>query len=69
MPLYEYQCDNCGKQFEKLVGFSDPNRHSPECPECASENTHKRLSTIAAFSHNRTGSTASSNCGSSGGFR
>ncbi len=24
MPLYEYKCDDCGQQFEKIQKFSDP---------------------------------------------
>lgn len=32
MPVYEYQCENCGLRFDKLQKFSD----SPltECPNC-----------------------------------
>lgn len=68
MPIYEYQCKDCGSQFEKLMGFSDPKADSPECPDCQSENTHKRLSTVASFSRGG-GSNSASSCGSSGGFR
>ena len=32
MPLYEYECDACGKRFERIQKFSDP---PPEaCPSC-----------------------------------
>ena len=31
MPLYEYQCDTCGR-FEKIVKFSDPPLEA--CPTC-----------------------------------
>lgn len=31
MPLYEYQCDTCGR-FEKIVKFSDPPLGA--CPTC-----------------------------------
>lgn len=24
MPLYEYECESCGKKFEKIQKFSDP---------------------------------------------
>jgi putative FmdB family regulatory protein len=70
MPIYEYHCSDCGKEFEKLMGFSDPNINAPECPTCQSHNTQKRLSTIAAYSSSggSYGQSASS-CGSSGGFR
>jgi putative FmdB family regulatory protein len=68
MPIYEYQCTDCGKDFEKLVRFSDPNINSPECPGCQSHNTQKRLSTIASFSGSSSGGQTTSSCGSSGGF-
>jgi putative FmdB family regulatory protein len=67
MPLYEYHCDNCGQDFEKLVRFSDPSTQSMDCPGCQSVNTRKRLSTIAAVSGGQT--QGSANCGSSGPFR
>ena len=67
MPIYEYHCEDCGHDFERLVRFSDATTQSPGCPDCQSENTRKRLSTVAAFG---TGQAASgSSCGSSGPFR
>ena len=33
MPLYEYQCDNCGERFERIRKFSDPPLDEP-CPKC-----------------------------------
>jgi putative FmdB family regulatory protein len=69
MPIYEYQCSDCGNKFEKLMGFSDPNIQSPECPGCQSENTQKRLSTIAAYNSSSAGQASAPSCGSSGGFR
>ena len=32
MPLYEYQCDDCGHRFETIQKFSDPLVSS--CPKC-----------------------------------
>lgn len=32
MPLYEYQCDNCGHRFEVIQKFSDaPVKVCPKC--------------------------------------
>lgn len=67
MPIYEYHCEACGHEFEKLVRFSDPQNTQPTCPDCQSEDTRKRLSTIAAFSTGPSQSGAS--CASSGPFR
>lgn len=32
MPLFEYQCEECGVRFERLQRKRDPNLE--ECPEC-----------------------------------
>lgn len=38
MPIYEYECENCGTRFEKMQSIAeDPVR---QCPEC-SGNVHK----------------------------
>lgn len=34
MPLYEYACDSCGRQFELIRKFSDPPLDV--CPHCQS---------------------------------
>lgn len=47
MPIYEYRCDGCGTEFEKLVrrsGGSDEVR----CPSCGEKRLTPRLSTFAA---------------------
>ena len=33
MPIYEYQCESCGKVIEELQKFSDPPLR--KCPHCA----------------------------------
>jgi putative FmdB family regulatory protein len=33
MPLYEYQCEECGDRFERIRKFSDPPLDEP-CPRC-----------------------------------
>jgi putative FmdB family regulatory protein len=40
MPIYEYTCTECGKEFEKLV-FGNA---SVKCPECESEEVKKKFS-------------------------
>ena len=32
MPLYEYQCQACGRRLEKIQKFSDPELTT--CPQC-----------------------------------
>ena len=33
MPLYEYECDDCGHRFERIQKFSDDLASS--CPKCS----------------------------------
>ena len=46
MPLYEYQCRQCGKQYEELI-FGDAK---PECPVCKSKDAEKLMSVVAVGS-------------------
>ncbi|MBI2318030.1 MAG: zinc ribbon domain-containing protein [Betaproteobacteria bacterium] len=46
MPIFEYSCNSCGKEFETLVRGSAP---APECPACHGSELHKKLSTFAAI--------------------
>ncbi|HEX9021949.1 MAG TPA: zinc ribbon domain-containing protein, partial [Nitrospirota bacterium] len=41
MPIYEYHCNACGADFEKLVFGSKPE---VSCEKCGSKDTGKRLS-------------------------
>ncbi|NJB67775.1 putative FmdB family regulatory protein [Desulfobaculum xiamenense] len=41
MPLFEYECEKCGAQFEELVALEAP---APVCPECSSSATRKLIS-------------------------
>lgn len=45
MPIYEFDCHECGKPFESLVmGFSTDN---VRCPECNSQDVKKKISSFA----------------------
>ena len=45
MPLYEYRCENCGHQFEKIQRFSDDP--ITVCPNCGTGPVVKLLSSPA----------------------
>ena len=45
MPLYEYHCDSCGNNFEKLQRFSDEPLSVHE--ECGGGPVHRLISTSA----------------------
>jgi putative FmdB family regulatory protein len=45
MPIYEFDCQDCGKPFETLViGFSTDG---VRCPECQGKNVKKKISSFA----------------------
>lgn len=44
MPIYEYHCESCSKEFELLTNSSTV----AECPECHSRKVTKQFSTFAA---------------------
>lgn len=46
MPIYEYQCEACDHQFEKIQKMSD--QPLVDCPEC-SEPQLKKLVSAAGF--------------------
>ncbi|MBM4425130.1 MAG: zinc ribbon domain-containing protein [Chloroflexi bacterium] len=67
MPIYEYECADCGEEFEKLVKLSEAAA-KPECPNCGGKHTQKRLSTFASHGFAKSAGGSIASCGSSGGF-
>lgn len=45
MPLYEYECEACGRRFELIRKFSDPAVET--CPHCQSGPVRRLLSAPA----------------------
>jgi len=45
MPIFEFCCQDCCKEFEKLVFGADPE---VECPGCHGKNVTKLMSACAA---------------------
>ena len=44
MPIFEYRCKECDKEFETLI----LGRERPHCPSCRSAKLEKLLSTFSA---------------------
>ena len=62
MPIYEYQCRQCGHRFEQLVRAGS----RPGCPECGSRGLDKQFSSFsvgAAASGAAADAPLCSNCG------
>ena len=45
MPIYEYQCQDCGKQLEALQKISDTPLQ--DCPDCGEPSLKKKVSAAA----------------------
>ena len=44
MPIYEFECDQCGNRFEELM---DSDAAPPACPSCGSTRVRPRLSNVS----------------------
>ena len=45
MPIYEYECSNCGEKFELFERIYDAN-HKAKCPKCRDSKLRRVLSTF-----------------------
>ena len=52
MPIFEYACKKCGKEFEALVLKTTP---APSCPKCKSTELEKLISKPAIKSESTHG--------------
>lgn len=70
MPIFEFRCQKCGKEFEELILPSDSRI---TCPDCKGEEVEKLISicsfvskdssgNITASSSNKCSSCSSSSC-------
>jgi putative FmdB family regulatory protein len=46
MPIYEFKCDRCGKEFEEVVYTSTIDRVT--CPQCGAKETRKLISVFSS---------------------
>jgi putative FmdB family regulatory protein len=44
MPVYEFECEECGRRFEELIAG---DARSLACPECGSGRTRRLLSRVS----------------------
>lgn len=49
MPLYDFHCRSCDREFEALVRGAD----EPECPDCHGHDLERLLSTFALSTEER----------------
>ncbi|MBE6440756.1 MAG: zinc ribbon domain-containing protein [Desulfovibrio desulfuricans] len=63
MPIYEYNCNKCGQDFEELV-FDEA---LPACPHCGSSDTRKLMSCCARHKGGADGGDSAPAASSGGG--
>lgn len=61
MPIYEFQCKECGKRFTVLASVSE--RDKVKCPACESKNITQLISACSF----KVGGSSAGSCGSSSG--
>lgn len=44
MPIYEYACKKCGREFEELIRGDE----KPVCPNCGDADVQRQMSVLAA---------------------
>jgi putative FmdB family regulatory protein len=48
MPLYEYTCNDCKKDFSRVLTLKEYEAGQVECPACKSKNVEQRPATFYA---------------------
>jgi len=66
MPIYEYICLDCKKEYEILRSFNEVDQHL-DCEECGGENVKRKLSVFYAQSGGSTISGMGGGCNSCAG--
>jgi|YelNatPaOPRAMG01_1025707.scaffolds.fasta_scaffold00770_19 putative FmdB family regulatory protein len=64
MPIYEYECQDCGEDFEIFV-LSVSKADEVECPKCHSRNIKRKISLFGWAGSKGSSSTVGSSCSTS----
>lgn len=67
MPMYEYRCQECGRQYEQLRRMSEADTNLV-CPQCGSEHVERQLSACAIGGGSSSSSPGGGACGGGRGF-
>ena len=48
MPIYEFSCNKCGKQFELALTIREREEKKLRCPDCSSTKVQQKFGTFSA---------------------
>ncbi|HOO14934.1 MAG TPA: zinc ribbon domain-containing protein [Candidatus Marinimicrobia bacterium] len=69
MPIYEFECQNCGRVFEELVFSKNFSENGITCPHCGFKQAKKLISAPALSKSSACSSCSAKSCPSSCGSR
>jgi putative FmdB family regulatory protein len=64
MPIFEYQCPDCGEEFEEIRRHAERDEPIP-CPKCSGRRPQRQIS---LFASSFAGAVAAASCSPRGGF-
>jgi len=69
MPIFEFVCGGCGRQFEEIMTFAQMNAGEASCPDCGGKRVERSMSTFAASNGDAAAGPAcgGGGCGGGGG--
>jgi len=68
MPIFEFECQDCGNRFEKLVLRAGSEEQDPVCPGCGNRSTRRVLSAVCTVRAGGSGAGTVCGTGRSTGF-
>jgi putative FmdB family regulatory protein len=48
MPVYDYTCNDCHKNFEKVLTLNEHDKDKIVCPHCSSKNVEQETTAFFA---------------------
>ncbi len=48
MPVYEYFCEVCHKEFEQILSLHEHDEARIVCPKCGSDKVHQQITMFTA---------------------
>lgn len=66
MPIYEFECKDCGKTFDHLAASMRATMQKALCPQCQSRNTIRKVSVFAVANAQPAGAATPGGAGGGG---